>query len=510
VDIVETVKIVRLPGLPEHEDVSWWLEQGHDKRDLLEQAEAAPVFVDLLYHADPMHSARALIDELYTSEADIRILQRYRADHWLWNGAACYRSADNETIQSDIWRFLEKSSTTNKEAKTIPFKPNKGSVANVLEATNAICQLDRNLEVPVWLDDEDPAASLPAHEFMAVANGLLHLPTRQLYPPTPAYFGLSATEVSFDPAAPQLAHWLKFLKEVLVDQEAINVLQEWFGYTLGADTSQQKIMLCIGPKRSGKGTVARVHTALLGKYSVAGPTMSSLSQPFGLEPLIPKPLAIISDARIGQKTDKSTIVERLLSVSGEDTLTVGRKFKGAWSGRLPTRFMILTNEMPSLSDGSGALVSRFLVLLFPNSFYGNEDVALTDRLLTELPGILNWAMDGYQRLRVRGHFVQPQNAVDVIDEMEMLGAPVKAFVHEYCSIGHGQTVKVDDLYLAWENWCNAQGIRDAGTKLWFGRNLRSAVPGLKVTRPRAEAKERERIYLGIKLNVRPDEIKKSM
>ena len=55
--------------------------------------------------------------------------------------------------------------------------------------------------------------------------------------------------------------------------------------------------------------------------------MSSLSETFGLEPLITKSLAVVSDARIGQRTDKSMITERLLSISGEDQMTVARKFR---------------------------------------------------------------------------------------------------------------------------------------------------------------------------------------
>ena len=84
-----------------------------------------------------------------------------------------------------------------------------------------------------------------------------------------------------------------------------------------------------GPSGAGKGTIARVQRHLLGPAAVAGPTMSSLSENFGLEAIYTKPLAIISDARIGRHTNKSKIVERLLSISGEDMLSVPRKFKEA-------------------------------------------------------------------------------------------------------------------------------------------------------------------------------------
>ena len=55
-------------------------------------------------------------------------------------------------------------------------------------------------------------------------------------------------------------------------------------------------------------------------------------------------------------------VERLLSISGEDSITVDRKYRAPWTGRLPTRFLILTNELPRFADSSGALASRFVLL----------------------------------------------------------------------------------------------------------------------------------------------------
>ena len=120
------------------------------------------------------------------------------------------------------------------------------------------------------------------------------------------------------------------------------------GYILGGDTSQQKIPLFVGPKRAGKGTIARVLTGLLGAHNVAAPTLASLSTNFGLSPLIGKPLALISDARLSGRSDSSVVVERLLSISGEDSLTIDRKYLDQWTGRLPTRLALMTNELPQL------------------------------------------------------------------------------------------------------------------------------------------------------------------
>ena len=60
-----------------------------------------------------------------------------------------------------------------------------------------------------------------------------------------------------------------------------------------------------------------------------------------------------------------------------------------------------------MADSSGALASRYVVLMMERSFFGREDLGLATRLLTELPGILNWARAGYLRIRKRGYFLQP-------------------------------------------------------------------------------------------------------
>jgi putative DNA primase/helicase len=76
----------------------------------------------------------------------------------------------------------------------------------------------------------------------------------------------------FDARASAPREWLAFLKKLWPnDPETIGTLQEWFGYLLTPDTRQQKILFLLGPKRSGKGTIARVLGELVGATNFAGP-----------------------------------------------------------------------------------------------------------------------------------------------------------------------------------------------------------------------------------------------
>ena len=106
--------------------------------------------------------------------------------------------------------------------------------------------------------------------------------------------------------------------------------------------------------------------------------------------------------------------------------------------------------------------------------------------------------------------MQPESSREAADEIEMLAAPVKAFIRDRCKVGAGLTVGHNELWLAFRAWSDDEG-RDAGTKAWFGRNLRSAEPGITNVRPRPEKpgrdgsrkpkknNSRERIYSGIEL-----------
>jgi putative DNA primase/helicase len=467
---------------------------GHDKG--AERPDPPNQSQLVLNPAAPLESAKTFIERNYMV-GDTRTIHHQNSAFFAWD-AGRYIEMATEEMRANIYKFLGEAGRIKGDG-IVPFDPNRSKVLNVLEATSACAQLPTNVRAPVWLNSMDHPS---ADDLIACSNGLLHLPTRQLTQHTPAFFTLNALDFAYDPDAPTPANWLKFLHALWgKDEASIAALQEMFGLLLTGETRHQKAFLIVGPKRSGKGTLARIVTRLLGQANVCGPTLSGLGQNFGLAPLIGKRLAIISDARLGAKNDQQVIVERILAITGEDSLTIDRKFRDGWTGKLETRFLILSNELPRLGDASGALASRFIILMLRNSFFGKEDLGLTDRLVTELPGILNWALDGWDRLKQRGHFVPPPSAAEAQQEMEDLGSPIGAFLRERCTIDAHRCVECDRLFDAWVAWCRDNNRDHPGTVQGFGRDLRAAVPALDITRPRNEDGSRSRYYQGLDLEL---------
>ncbi len=358
---------------------------------------------------------------------------------------------------------------------------------------------------PVELDQ----ANWPADEILPAKNALVHLPSlmhgiSRTVPPSPRFFNAYALEYNFDPAAPPPLEWLSFLEQIWgTDTESIGALQEWFGYLLTPDTRQQKILMMVGPKRSGRGTIARVLKALAGTNSVVNPTLSTLARPFGLASFIGKPIAVFPDARLSGRPDNAAIVECLLSISGEDDQTIDRKHMPAWTGKLSTRFVLISNELPRLRDVSGALAGRLIILRFTRSFFGQEDLALFDRLRPELPGILRWAITGWERLNRRGRFIQPRSAGELVDTMDELTSPIAAFIRDRCVVEADATCPVPAVYEAWRSWCQEHGRDAVGDGHSFGRDMHAALPNLTTIRPRT-ALGRLRHYQGIRLRTAVD------
>jgi primase-polymerase (primpol)-like protein len=206
--------------------------------------------------------------------------------------------------QAGQLRRNEKPPTAGKVTKTL--------VGNVLQALTGMTVVPAATEQPVWVGGDGPVS---AQEVLAAANGLFHLPTLTFYPATPRFFSPNVLDYDFDPNAPEPKNWLRFLNELWPDDpQSIETLQDWFGYSLTPDTRQQKMLLVVGPKRSGKGTIGRVLKAVVGPNNVAGPTLSSLGETFGLWPLLGRTVAIVSDARMSGGERNAIITERLLSI----------------------------------------------------------------------------------------------------------------------------------------------------------------------------------------------------
>ena len=490
----------------------------------------------------PPQVARLFRDK-YCRHADgTPTIQYWQGGFLLWGGA--YRSIELHEIHAHLAGFIkdefdkanleaiarwEQAGGDNSKGERGPkpkcLKVTRALVANTDLALGGYALLDSRTENPAWLIEDPP---FPALEVLPTRNYLVHLPglaqgdgVAAVREPHPNFFGLHALDYDFDPNAPEPLEWLRFLGTAPITPTSRVQHQLWpWDSKTGTEHGSGECRDAPGvhgllvnlrhlapqnPRTDRPASLRqrddrRIIRALVGTPNVANPTLSSLGTQFGLQPLIGKLVAIITDARLSGHTDLAAVVENLLSVSGEDARTVDRKHLTSLTLRLYSRFVLISNEVPRLRDASGALASRMIILKFTHSFLGREDLGLTNHLLTELPGILNWAIEGWRRLRNRGHFVQPESGQDDVNLMKDLGSPVGAFVAEQCVLGPEYSILISDLYQAYKDWCVTKGKeKSTGDEHTFGRDLRAVDSTITKTRPGPRGPGRKYHYQGITL-----------
>jgi len=515
--IAKAIRIVELPNLPEKGDVADYFANGGTREAFIElvkstpdwepsaedqakidQADSAAVVVKVSAREglDPAIDAQAYLNSINVD--GISRLVFWRGGFWLWEHGK-YTERQQSEIRACVIRDL------NSRYKDLGVQ----SVNAVMDQIKAQAYLSSSIEPPVWIDSAPVgAADWNPKEILATRNAIVHLPSYlagssfQL-PATPRFFSTSCLSFDFEPDTGPPTRWLDFLWQLWPgDQQAIDLLQMWMGYCLMPDTSQQRLLMLLGPTRCGKGTIARVLKHLVGDHNCAGPQFTSLAGPFGLQPLIGKSLAIVPDARLGLRPDQLAIIaERILAITGQDQLTIDRKNRESIDCTLPTKLMILSNELPRLPDSSGALAKRFLILRCAKNFYGREDEELTAKLLGEASRILLWAVEGWRRLREQRRFVQPVSGQESVADLANLSSPVAEFVDDWCLLGpHDEcSIKVDLLYNAWQKWCGSVGERRPTVRTVFGRDLKAAFPSINAKQQR-EGSVRTWVYYGIDLS----------
>jgi putative DNA primase/helicase len=470
-------------------------------------------------------SAPLKVAAVFAEKREHRII-RYQANYYTWTGTR-YQKLDEEEARGEIWRFLAAAVTRHKvetpgdedgpaKYESVPVTPTTKLVSSVLDALRSVVLVPSAIQVPAWLPNTAGGNEERPADLFACGNCIVNLLTGEPRRHTSDFLTMNAVDYEFDPesAAPgwqqclddwfpgSLAYPTKEQRAAQTPaqrdaQQRRETLQEQLGYLLTCDVAQQKLFAWIGEKRSGKGTCAAILRALLGRGNWAGPTLKGLGAEFGLEDLIDKKAAIISDARLDGRQDIHEIVSRLLMLSGGDGITINRKGEKKWSGQPFVRVVILTNPLLNFTDASAVIASRFILVQFKESFLDREDTGLLDKLLPELPGIFNWAMVGLRRLRARGHFVQPDSSVALVERMADRAAPIRRFEKE-CLIRDPKLSTAEDaVYRAYKAWCENGGFKP-GSKATLESNLCDAHQGTELRRP-IEGGRRVWRYYGIGL-----------
>lgn len=332
----------------------------------------------------------------------------------------------------------------------------------------------------LWL----PALQEPAHAaVIPVQNGYLHLDSCPTLHPHDKKLGLRhVLRCDYDPCAPAPEAFEKLLNRVLPDSAVRNRVQEYIGYTLLPDARFQLAQLWLGTGANGKGTLANIVQALHERKAAASPSKLD-----GFHAAIVLGASLIY---CDEAPPQDWCEQVMKSMIAGESVPIDRKYLPPITTRVSGKWLILANHIPVVKDQSNGFWRRFDIVPFSVEIPASErDPLLADHIIKhELTGVLNWALEGLQRLLARGRFdATPPPAMKAATQAARTETnSVHAWVND-AAIERTTTTDTSksEVYTAYAAWCRENGMAPvASPKFWkrLPDSLGPIVEGRAVTK----------------------------
>jgi putative DNA primase/helicase len=221
-----------------------------------------------------------------------------------------------------------------------------------------------------------------------------------------------------------------------------------------------------GTGGNGKGTFLNTLVGILGDYATVADTSTFVASrgerhPTDVAHLVGARLVVAQETQEGRRWNESRIKE----MTGGDRMTA-RFMRQDYFDFEPTHKLFITgNHKPSLASVDPAIKRRLLLVPFLVQIPDAErDPDLRDKLRTEWPAILRWAVNGAQDWQRIG--LQPPAIVQNATADYFAAEDTLALWSEDCLVPGDESVLTSarELYASWRQWCEDRGYRPGSQK----------------------------------------------
>ena len=310
-------------------------------------------------------------------------------------------------------------------------------------------------------------------------NGVFDLEGRTLRPHSAGLRFTQKLQVRFETNA-ACPLFLKFLSEILPREKDRREIQKLFGYCLMAGNPYQVAHLFYGDGNNGKSTLISVLIAFLGRNNVSAETLQSLNENrFSSAKLYGKLLNAFADLPSNPLKVSSTFK----TLTGGDEVRAELKFGAIFYFVNSAKLVFSANEFPEVNERTRAFWRRWRMIRFEQDLTGREDRTLLPKLLAELPGILNWALQGVTILAREDGFTEDLGAEDRKAEWVRRSDTLAWFVSEGVEVDPSGWVPKDDFYESYADFCAANRAPTKSPEV-VGRDLPRHRPGVRTEKRR--------------------------
>jgi putative DNA primase/helicase len=296
------------------------------------------------------------------------------------------------------------------------------------------------------------------HWLLNVVNGTIDLHTGELQSHNPNDLITKLAPVEFDPAA-SCPTWLSFLDRIVAGNDnLIGYLQRAVGYALTGDISEHVLFLFYGTGQNGKSTFLNLLLKMLGDYAKQAAPNLLIEKHFESHPT---EIADLEGCRLVSSVDcehRKGFAESLVKqLTGGDRIKARFMRQDFFEFEPTQKHFVAVNNKPSIKGTDIGIWRRIKTVPFTITIPESErDKTLPDKLLAELPGILNWAIQGCLEWQ-RADLGTPDEVVNATNEYRHDEDSLRNFLEECCVVNENAKVQLKEVYQAYSEWCRQNG-----------------------------------------------------
>lgn len=302
-----------------------------------------------------------------------------------------------------------------------------------------------------------------------------------------------ARDIVHDPNA-KCPRWEQFIREVFVyadgthDKTLAEYVQKLFGYFLTGRTDDQSVYLFYGSGGNGKGKLIDILLKLLGDYG------ATVNQKFFIGEA---PLDAIADLygrrfAVAQETDRDVALKeaQIKSLTGGDRIRARRLYQNLWEFTPTHKLVLATNNKPVILGTDRGIWRRIKPVPFLAEFETDQEPDLMDKLLSEMSGILNWALKGYNMMLLDG-LSPPKTVLRELREYREDMDSIAQWVEDRCQLDPDHSESRARLYRNYVDYCQDEGHKPRSNRQFYGEMKKLKLREVKL--------HGERRYAGIGL-----------
>ena len=423
----------------------------------LSVVEAGTEVINFGRFTDGSNVTEAKLGETFSQWLDGRAVFVFQTKQWLiWNGSVW--SEDECGLMNKLaYQFIS-------EAKEALFGSGKHSAAGNLSSFESLNRLENLCK----LASTDRAVSLSNFDtdpmLLAAPNQWVDLKSGAAYDPDPSILISKAIATDFCSRS-ECPNFEAFVNDIFEgDQDLISYVQRAIGYSLTGSTAEQCLFILIGDGANGKSTFVNVISKLLGDYSKAAASQTlvakgSTSVGDDLVDLVGARFIFVSETEEGEALAEAKIKQ----MTGGDVLKARPLYGKYIQFEIIGKILLATNSLPSINNTDHGIWRRIQAIPFNRTFTAEQqDKDLGSKLTKELPGILNWAIQGCLDWQEQG-LNPPQVVLDQVATYKTEMDSIAQFVEQECSLEPETKYPASKLYEAYRHFCQAIGRKPQST-----------------------------------------------